>query len=106
MKRFIPEKQRKNKSSQKSVSICQISGKGGIYFSGINGCDVYLNIVKMDKYISLQSDFVALRKGIYERTKNKHKYGVASYVELNNAENAYLNSKLFLKIYAKNASFF
>ncbi len=58
---------------------------------------VYLNIVKMDKYISLQSDFVALRKGIYERTKNKHKYGVASYVELNNAENAYLNSKIILE---------
>lgn len=54
---------------------------------------VYLNIVKLDKAISLQEDIVNLRKEIFELMSLSHDNGVISTSDMIKANKAYINGQ-------------
>ena len=56
----------------------------------------YINIVQLDKLISLQKDIVDYRKVIYELMEEQHKYGYASLQDTIGANKAYTSAKIQL----------
>ncbi len=56
----------------------------------------YLNIVQLDKVISLQKDIVSYRKTIYDLMNEQHKYGLASIQDTIAANKAFTASRIQL----------
>ena len=80
--------------AQKKAFQASVSDERAAYISIVSAVGtVYLNIVRLDKAISLQEDIVALRKEIFELMSLSHENGITSTSDLMKANKSYIHGQ-------------
>lgn len=81
-------------TSAKKLFQASISDERAAYISIVSAVGtVYMNIVRLDKIISLQEDIVNLRKQIFELMTLSHENGVTSTSDMIKANKAYIKGQ-------------
>lgn len=86
----------KTKAAKKQYEASKFEEKA-IYISLASSvATTYLNIVKLDKTISLQEQIVAIRKQIFDLTKERNKAGLASTYDVTNTDKLHTTALIAL----------
>lgn len=81
-------------TAQKKAFQASVSDERATYIAIVSAVGtVYLNIVRLDKAISLQEDIVALRKEIYDLMLLSHENGITSTSDLMKANKSYVHGQ-------------
>lgn len=83
----------KTKSSKKAYESSKFQEQSIYITLASDVATTYINIVKFDKQIQLQQDFVNVKKEELSRQESKYKRGVISIPDLNNSKKDYESAK-------------
>lgn len=83
----------KTKSSKKTYEVSKFQEQSTYISLASDVATTYINLIKFDTQIKLQSDLVCVKKQEFCREAKRYKNGTVSASDLNNTRKAYLSAK-------------